>query len=249
MNILVAASRVPDTTTKILIGNDGKSIDNNNVKFILNPYDEYALEEALQIREKNSGRVVAITVGPTENQETLRNALAMGADDAVHIKSKDENFDSFFVAKNIANYAKSFNPDLILMGKQSIDFDSLQVPSILAELLDLPVITIVTKLNLDNTKVIAEREVEGGKEIVESSLPCIISAQKGLNDPRYPKLPDIMKAKKKTIEEIPAQAYDNKVEVISMELPLRQRLNKIFNASDDEIKEVVRLLHEESKLI
>lgn len=249
MNILVAVSRVPDTTTKILIGNDGKSIDTNNVKFILNPYDEYALEEALQIREKNGGRVVAITVGPNENQETLRNALAMGADDAVHIKTSDMNFDAFFVAKNIAKYAKTFNPDIIFMGKQSIDFDSLQVPSILAELLDLPVITIVTNLELDKGKVKAEREVEGGKEIVESSLPCIISAQKGLNEPRYPKLPDIMKAKKKPIEEIAAEIFDNKVEILGMELPSRQRLNKIFNSSDEEIKEVVRLLHEESKLI
>jgi electron transfer flavoprotein beta subunit len=249
MNILVAVSRVPDTATKILIGSDGKSVDTNNVKFILNPYDEYAIEEALQLKEKNGGRVVAITVGPNENQETLRNAFAMGVDDGAHIKTVDMNFDSFFVAKNIAEYAKSFDPVIIFMGKQSIDFDSLQVPSILADLLDFPVITIVTKLEINGNKVVAEREVEGGKEIIEASLPCIISAQKGLNEPRYPKLPDIMKAKKKPIEEKPAHYYDNKIEILRMELPVRQRLNKIFNSSDEEIKEVVRLLHEESKLI
>lgn len=248
MNILVAISRVPDTTTKIIVGPDGKTIDNNNIKFILNPYDEFALEEALRIKEKNGGTVTAITVGNDLNAETLRNALAMGADNAVLIKA-DGEFDSFFVAKNIADYAAKINPDIIFLGKQSIDFDSLQIPSYLAEFLNLPLVTIVTKIDFNGNEVTAEREIEGGKEVVNTSLPCIFSAQKGLNIPRYPKLPDIMKAKKKPIEEIPATAYDNLVEITKMEIPSRSRLNKIFADSDEDIQNVVKLLHEEAKVV
>lgn len=248
MNILVAISRVPDTTTKILVGGDGRNIDNNNVKFILNPYDEFALEEAIQLKEKNGGNVIAITVGPAQAQETLRSALAMGADEAVHCKIETE-IDSNIVAMNIAEYAKRMNPDIILMGKQSIDFDSLQLPSLLSEHLNMPLATIVTKLTIDGTSVKAEREIEGGKELIETSLPCIISAQKGLNEPRYPKLPDIMKAKKKPIEEIDAMSSDLFVEVVGMELPSKTRLNKMFGSEDADIQEVVRLLHEDAKVI
>lgn len=248
MNILVAISRVPDTTTKIIVGSDGKTIDNNNIKFILNPYDEFALEEALRIKEKIGGTVTAITVGNDLNAETLRNALAMGADNAVLIKT-DSDFDSYFVAKNIADYAGKATPDIILLGKQSIDFDSLQIPSYLAEFLNLPLVTIATKIDINGNEVTAEREIEGGKEVVKTSLPCIFSAQKGLNIPRYPKLPDIMKAKKKPIEEIAASDYDNLVEITKMEIPSRSRLNKIFADSDEDIQNVVKLLHEEAKVI
>lgn len=248
MNILVAISRVPDTTTKIIIGSDGKTIDNNNVKFILNPYDEFALEEALRIKEKQGGTVTAISVGSDLNTETLRNALAMGADNAVLIKA-DGEFDSYFVAKNIAEYALKTNPDIIFLGKQSIDYDSLQVPSYLAEFLNLPLVTIATKIDINGNEVIAEREIEGGKEIISTTLPCIFSAQKGLNNPRYPKLPDIMKAKKKPIEEIPALVTENLIEITKMEIPSRSRLNKIFGDTDEDIQMVVKLLHEEAKVI
>lgn len=247
MNILVAVSRVPDTTTKILVGSDGKSIDTNNVKFILNPYDEFALEEALRIKENLGGTVTAITIGNYSSNEILRNALAMGADNAVLIKT-DKTFDSYFVAKNLADYTSKNNFDIIFLGKQSIDFDSLQVPSYLAEFLNLPLVTIVTKLDIDGTNVTAEREIEGGKEIVQTTLPAIFSAQKGLNNPRYPKLPDIMKAKKKPIEEIAAIETDNMVEVLKMEIPARTRLNKIYTDSDEDIQTVVKLLHEEAKV-
>ena len=248
MKILVCISKVPDTTTKINVGEDKKSIDSKGVKFILNPYDEFALEEALRIKEKNGGTVTAISVGNDLNAETLRNALAMGADNAVLVKV-DGEFDSYFVAKNIADYATKNNPDIIFLGKQSIDFDSLQIPSYLAEFLSLPLVTIVTKIDIDGTKVTAEREIEGGKEVVETTLPCIFSAQKGLNNPRYPKLPDIMKAKKKPIEEIAATSFDNLVEITKMEIPSRSRLNKIFADTDEDIQNVVKLLHEEAKVI
>jgi electron transfer flavoprotein beta subunit len=248
MNILVGISRVPDTATKIIIGADGKSIDEKGVKFIINPYDEFALEEGLRLKEKYGGSVVTITVGPEASKEVIRSALAMGADRAVLIKTEGF-FDSFFAAKNIANYAKQFNPDIIFFGRQSVDFDSLMVPAMVAEFLGLPAITIVSKLTIDGTKVVAERDVVGGKEIVETTLPCVISAQKGLNEPRYPKLPDILKAKNKPIEEITPEQLEPKVEILGMEIPLRARKNKIVGDSDQEIAEIVKLLHEDAKVI
>lgn len=248
MNILVGISRVPDTATKILIGPDGKSIDEKGVKFIINPYDEFALEEGLRLREKFGGTVVTITVGPDASKEVIRSALAMGADRAVLVKTEGL-FDSYFAAKNIANYAKQFNPDIILFGRQSVDFDSLMVPAMVSEFLGLPLITIVSKLTIDGSKVIAERDVVGGKEVVETTLPCVITAQKGLNEPRYPKLPDILKAKNKPIEEISPETTPTMVEIINMEIPLRSRKNKIVGDSDQEIAEIARLLHEDAKVI
>jgi electron transfer flavoprotein beta subunit len=248
MNILVCISRVPDTTTRILVGGDGVSIDTQGVKFIVNPYDEYAIEEGLRLREKNGGTVTAICVGPDSAKEQLRTALAMGVDKAVLVKT-EKSFDSYFAAKNISSVAKELNPDIIFLGRQSIDFDSFQLPSYLAELLDLPSVSVVSKLTIEGNKVTAERDIEGGKEIVETELPCIISAQKGLNDPRYPKLPDIMKAKSKPIEEKQPIETENKVSILGMEIPSRKRIGKILTDSDTDIDEIVKSLHEEAKII
>lgn len=248
MKILVCISKVPDTTTKINVGDDKKTIDSKGVKFILNPYDEFAIEEGLRIKEQKGGEVTVLTVGDESNQDILRTALAMGADNAVLIKA-NYDFDSFQVASNIANYAKKYNPDLILLGRQSIDFDSFQVPSLLATLLDFSSVSVVSKLTIDSNKIIAERDIEGGKEIVESTLPCIISTQKGINEPRYPKLPDIMKAKKKNIEEFPFENTNKYVEVLSLQLPDKKRVGKIVGDSENEIQEIVNLLHNEAKII
>ncbi len=247
MNILVFVSRVPDTATKIFVGTDGKSIDPKGVKYILNPYDELALEEGLRLKEKNGGSVIAVTVGIAESTEILRTALAMGADSAVLIKG--DKLDSYQTAYNLAEYAKSTSYDIILTGRQSVDFDSLQVPSLVAGILDIASVSVVSNLVIDGTKVVAERDIEGGKESVETSLPCLISCQKGLNDPRYPKLPDIMKAKKKTIEEKDAIDIDPTITVINMELPSKQRVGKILGDSDADINEIVRSLHEDAKVI
>ncbi len=247
MNILVCVSRVPDTATKVFVGADGKSIDPKGVKFILNPYDEFALEEGLRLKEKNGGNVTAITIGSPEATEILRTALAMGADDAVLIKG--DNLDSYQVAYNISEHAKAKNYDIIFAGKQSVDFDSGQVPSLVAAMLDIPSISVVSKLEINGATLLAERDIEGGKEVLEASLPCLVSAQKGLNEPRYPKLPDIMKAKKKPIEELDAKPADAKVSVISMELPSKERVGKILGDSDADISEIVRSLHEEAKVI
>ncbi|MDT3740667.1 MAG: electron transfer flavoprotein subunit beta/FixA family protein [Candidatus Kapabacteria bacterium] len=247
MNILVCISRVPDTATKIFVGADGKSIDPKGVKYILNPYDEYALEEGLRLREKNGGTVTAISVGTNESTEVLRTALAIGADDAVLIIGSD--LDSYQTAYNLADYAKSGNYDIILAGRQSVDYDSFQVPSIVAGILDIPSVSVVSKLEINGTQVIAERDIEGGREVLETTLPCLISCQKGLNEPRYPKLPDIMKAKKKTILEIEAKNVDATVSVLKMDLPNKQRVGKILGDSDQDINEIVRSLHEDTKVI
>ena len=247
MNILVFVSRVPDTATKIFVGGDGKSIDPKGVKYILNPYDELALEEGLRLKEKNGGTVTTVTVGTSESTDILRTALAMGADNAVIIRGTD--LDSYQTAYNLAEYAKSTNYDIILAGRQSVDFDSLQVPSLVAGMLDIPSISVVSKLEINGTQVNAERDIEGGKEAVETSLPCLISCQKGLNEPRYPKLPDIMKAKKKPIDEIDAKEVESTVTVLDMELPSKQRVGKILGDSDADINEIVRRLHEDAKVI
>lgn len=247
MNILVGISQVPDTATKIAIAADGTSIDSKGVKFILNPYDEFAIEEGLRLREKNGGTVTVITVGTDAGKEILRTALAMGADKAVLVKG--DKFDAFLVAENIASLAKELAVDLVLFGRQSIDFDSFQVPPMAAELLGWPSITMVSSLNIDGTTVQADRDIEGGKESVSTALPCVISAQKGLNDPRYPKLPDIMKAKSKPIEERAATAIAPRVTVLSMALPSAKGTGKIFGDSEQDISEVVRLLREEAKVL
>ncbi|MBL7998995.1 MAG: electron transfer flavoprotein subunit beta/FixA family protein [Candidatus Kapabacteria bacterium] len=247
MNILVCISQVPDTTTKISVAPDGKSMDATGVKFILNPYDEFAIEEGLRLREKHTGTVTALTVGGDNAKEILRTALAMGADKAVIIKDAAKA-DSFTIAKSIADYASSINPDIILLGRQSIDHDSFQMASTLGGLLSIPSISVVSKLEITGTVVSAERDVEGGKEVLEASLPIVISAQKGLNDPRYPKLPDIMKAKQKPIEEITPAAITARVDVVAMDIPATARANKVVGDTDADIAEFVRLLHEEAKV-
>lgn len=248
MNILVCISRVPDTASRIMVSADGKTVDKQGIKYIVNPYDEFALEEALRLREKNGGSVTALAVGPDGAKDILRTALAMGVDKAVLVKA-DENIDSFAVAENLANYAKETNPELVLLGKQSVDFDSLQIPSSLAEMLSMPSVSVVTKLTIDGSKATAEREVEGGREVVELTMPCVVSCQKGLNDPRYPKLPDIMKAKSKPIEERAASNSEARTTVIGMSIPSKTRVGKVLGDTDADIAELVRLLHEDAKII
>ena len=242
MNILVCISQVPDTTTRVAVGSDGKSINPAGVKFILNPYDEFAIEEGLRLKEQHGGTVTTVTVGPDTAKDVLRTALAMGSDTAVLVKD-ESRADSFVVASAIAE------PDVIIFGRQSIDFDSFVLPSMVAELVNWPSITMVSSLSINGTDITAERDIEGGREQVTSSLPCVISAQKGLNEPRYPKLPDIMKAKSKPITERAASSVAARVETLDMQLPDNKRLNRVFGDTDADLDQVVRLLHEEAKVI
>ena len=248
MNILVCISQVPDTTAKIQVSGDGKSIEKTGIKFILNPYDEFAIEEGLRLRERFGGTVIALTVGSETSKEILRTALAMGVDKAGIVKT-DDILDSYNVAENIAGYAKSISPDLVIFGRQSIDFDSSGMAPMVAEMLDLPSISVVSSWNIENNVITAERDIEGGKEVLTCSIPCVISAQKGLNDPRYQKLPDIMKAKSKPIEEIASCHGSALVSLTSMVLPSSKRVGMIVGDSEAEIASVVTALHEQAKVI
>lgn len=248
MNVLVCISRVPDTAARINVASDGKTLENNGVKFIVNPYDEFAIEEGIRIKEKSGATVTALTVGTGDNKDVLRTALAMGVDNAVLINS-NQHSDSFSIANDIAEYAKELNPDIILMGKESIDYDSYQMASLVGALLDKPSISVVSKLDINGSNITAERDIEGGKEILETTTPCIISVQKGINEPRYPKLPQIMKAKKKPIDERDSKSTNSNVEIMSMEIPSSSRVGMIVGDSDSDIDSIIKALHEDAKVI
>src|SRR5260221_12333357 len=201
MNIAVGIKRVPGSETRVKIGSDAKSLDEAGVKFVLNPYDEFAVEEALRRKEKaGSGEVVIFCVGPAAAQETIRTALAMGADRGVLLQSDKIPADGYLTAQALAAELKTGTWDLILFGKMAIDDYNQQVGPMVAELLGLPCITAVAHLEIEGAKGVAEREIEGGIEVVEFPLPAVLTADKGLNEPRYPALKGIMAAKKKPLE-------------------------------------------------
>jgi electron transfer flavoprotein beta subunit len=249
MNILVCIKQVPDTETRIKIAGDKKSIDPTDVNWILNPYDEYAVEEALRIKEKlGNTTVTVISVGPERTVTAIRSALAMGADEAVLIKT-DQVLDSLATAKALAAAIKEMSYDLILSGKQGVDDDNLQVGLMVAELLNIPCVTYISELKLENGKATVKREVEGGMEIVEATLPVMFTAEKGLNEPRYPALRGIMMAKKKTIHEKQMQPDALKIQIVNIEYPPTRKGGKIVGQGVDAVPELVRLLREEAKVI
>ena len=248
MKVIVCINHVPDTETKIKVGSDGKTIDPSGVNYMLNPYDEFALEEGLRLRERFQGEVVALSLGGDAHKETLRKALAMGVDKAVLLKDGATR-DSWGVAHALAEEIKSHTPDVILCGRQSIDYDNAQVGTMVAELLGFPSVAVVVKLEINDGAVLCEREIEGGREIVETRLPVVILAQKGLNEPRYPSLKGIMAAKSKPIEEKPASPAEPRVEVAEMRKPSAKGSGKIVGTDAAAVPELVRLLHEEAKVI
>jgi len=249
MKIVVCVSHVPDTASRIKVGTDGKTIDPTGVTYIINPYDEYAVEEALKLKEKlGAGEVVILTLGGDNNKETIRKALAMGADSGILLKDETQR-DSFGIAKSLAEEIKTQNTQIVFMGKQSVDYDNSIVGQLTAELLGYNCIPVCVKLDINGDKITAEREVEGGREIVETSIPVIITCQKGLNEPRYASLKGIMAAKKKTIEEKAATAYSPTSEVIKMHLPAGKNPGRIVGSDASAVPELVRLLKEEAKVI
>ena len=249
MKIVVCVSHVPDTATRIKVGSDGKSIDPAGVTYVINPYDEYAVEEALKTKEKSGdGEVIVVSLGSDSSKETIRKALAMGADSGILLKS-DEQRDSLGIAKALADEIKAQDAKLVFMGKQSVDYDNSIVGQLTAELLDYNCVPICVKLDIDGEKVTAEREIEGGREVVETSLPVIITCQKGLNEPRYASLKGIMAAKKKTIEEKTPAEYKAESEVIGLHLPAGKQPGRIVGSDVSAVPELVRLLKEEAKVI
>lgn len=256
MEIYVCIKQVPDTETKIKISSDGSTIDLAGTKWVMNPYDEFAVEEALKIKAANAGSLVhVITVGSKNSADALRTALAMGADEAVLIETS-ESLDNLVVAQALGRYLKTKKADLILAGKAAIDDNSMAVPQMLAHEISVPHVTVVSKLDVQAGKAIAEREVEGGaKEIIEVILPAVIAANKGLNTPRYASLPGIMKAKKKAIQEVALSSLElsasqNKVKLGQFQLPPERPTCKMLTGDPaQQSSELVKLLREEAKII
>ena len=257
MNIYVIMKKTFDTEEKITLQN-GK-INEDGAEFIINPYDEYAIEEAIQIRDENSGEVTVVTIGGEESDKELRTALAMGCDKAVLINTEDdlEDGDQFTTSKILAEYFKDKDADLILGGNVAIDGGSGQVGPRLAELLNIPYVTTITKLEIDGNKATVVRDVEGDSEVIETTLPLLVTAQQGLNEPRYPSLPGIMKAKKKPLEELELDDLDleeddvePKTKTIEIYMPPKKEAGKVLQGDlDAQVKELVSLLRNEAKVI
>lgn len=258
MKIAVCLKQVPSTDSKIKPTADGKAADLSAVEWISNPYDEFALEEALQLKEKHGGEVVVLSVGGEKIETALRQALAVGADRAVVLKDAAlAESDPLAVSRALAALVKKEEPELVLCGKQAVDDDAMAVPAMLAERLGWPQATVVVKLEVadDLASARAEREVEGGHETVELALPAVVAAQKGLNEPRYANLKGIMAAKKKPIETLSAgdlgvDAAASAVEVLEVSQPSQERKNRMLEGdAAQQAEELVRILHEEEKLI
>lgn len=257
MQIYVCIKQVPATETKIKINATGTGIDVTGVKWIMSPYDEFAVEEALRVKEKNAGSsVTVISAGPQRVTETLRTALAMGADNAIWIDTP-EDIDSFQAAKALAAAIKAEpKADLIFTGKQAIDDDNAQVSQLLATMLEIPYVTVALSAEYSAAEVTVKRETEGGTtEVITMPLPALVAAQKGMNEPRFASLPNIMKAKKKEIKslkmaDLGVTENDRKIKLVNMQLPpAKQAGKKLTGDSATQAHELVRLLREEAKVI
>jgi len=250
---VVCIKQVADTETRVKVAADGKSLDPAGVTWILNPYDEFALEQALRIREAaGAGEVVVLSLGGAGIPITLRNALALGADRAVHLKTDALQPDSLQVARAIVAELKTPGLEaaqLVWFGKQAVDDDAAQVGPMVAELLGAPCVTVVAAMELSGAQAVVEREIEGGREVVEVTLPAVLAAEKGLNEPRYASLKGIMAAKKKPIEEKPAALGAPALETLSLALPPPRSPGRIVGQGVDGVKELVRVLREEAKVI
>ena len=278
MKIVVIVRQTPDTEAKIAANSSGNGIDETGLKWILNPFDEFAVEEAVKIKESTGAEVVILGIGPDRALETIRTALAMGGDSAIHIN--DENFgatDSYATAKLIASKIKAMGDvDLILAGKKWIDEESGQVAIQVAAELDIPQATIATKVDVDDAAktVKVQSEIEGGQRIIELNFPALVTAERGLNEPRYASLPGIMKAKKKPLEEVTVDAINleelglaqenlgadgSRYKIDNIDIPVINRsLNVLKGGNSDMVESaevqaaaenLTKLLREEAKII
>ncbi|TWI57030.1 electron transfer flavoprotein subunit beta/FixA family protein [Halalkalibacter nanhaiisediminis] len=256
MNIFVIMKRTFDTEEKISIS--GGRIDESGAEFIINPYDEYAIEEAIVLRDEHGGEVTVVTVGEEEAEKELRTALAMGADKAVLIDSEEiDELDQFTTATLLATYLKDQEYDIILGGNVAVDGGSGQVGPRVAELLSIPQVTTITKLEVAGGQATIVRDVEGDQETVEVSLPVLVTAQQGLNEPRYPSLPGIMKAKKKPLDTLDLDDLDldeddveAKTTTLEIFLPPDKQAGKVLEGEPaEQVKELVSLLKSEAKVI
>jgi electron transfer flavoprotein beta subunit len=259
LNSVVCIAQVPDTETKIKIGADGKSIDEAGVKFIVSPYDELALEEAVKLKEANGGDVTVVCFGPDRAQTALRECLARGATKAVHVKGDSLACDSLGIAKVLAAAIKEIEHDLVFLGKQGVGTDNSLVGPMLGELLDYPHVNVVTHLEVGEGNLEAHREVEGAEEIIESSMPAVITAQKTLNEPRYASLKGIMAAKKikidaTTVGDLGLEGSDifgARLQIASIEMPAEKAAGRKLEGLDAAAaaQEIVNYIKDEVKAI
>ncbi len=245
---IVCVKRVPDTEARIRIAGDGSSIDPSGVKFILNPYDEFAVEAALKHKEAaGAGDVTVVSVGDSSSAETLRGAMAMGADAGVLLKT-DKPLEGLGVARALAEEIKGREYDVVLFGMKAVDDDLQAVGPMVAELLGIPVASSVTEFSVEGGKVTATREIEGGAEVVELKVPCALTLTKGAYEPRYASLKGIMAAKKKPLEEKPA-AGDGAALSFTLSYPPERQAGRIVGEGPDAVPELLRLLRQEAKVI
>jgi electron transfer flavoprotein beta subunit len=246
MNILVCISKSPDTTSKIAFTDGNTKFDENGVQYIVNPYDEwYALVRALEIKEANGGNVTIISVGTAADESIMRKALAIGADNAVRIDA--DPMDAYFVANQIANYAKSNSFDLILTGKETINYNGSQVAGMIAEGLDIPFVSLASKLDLEGSVLKLEQEIVGGVQIVEVNTPAVISCAKGMAEQRIPNMRGIMAARTKSLEVIAPISVDAYTSFESYALPEAKKACTMIDPSN--MDQLVELLHNEAKVI
>ncbi|HXX93760.1 MAG TPA: electron transfer flavoprotein subunit beta/FixA family protein [Planctomycetota bacterium] len=251
MNLAVFLKRVPDTTAKIRIAADGRSIDPQGIEWAISPYDELAIELALRLKEKAGGEVVGVSVDPDGSDVALRKALAIGIDKGILIKG-GVNLDPGATAQILASVVRDRKYDLLLFGKQAIDDDAFQVPTLVAHRLGLPHINLCTSFELDGSRARCRRQIEGGEESIELGLPCVVSIQKGINgihDKRYPSMKGIMAAKAKPLETLPAPPFEPTLELLKLELPPDRPPGRIVGKGVEAVAELVRLLKEEAKVL
>lgn len=246
MKILVCISKSPDTTSKIAFTDGNTKFDENGVQYIVNPYDEwYALVRALEIKEAQGGNVTIITVGNVADEAVIRKALAIGADDAVRVDA--EATDAYFTAFQIAEYAKANNFDLVLTGKETINYNGSQVAGMIAEALDAPFVSLATKLDVNGSTLKLEQEILGGIQVIEVSTPAVVSCAKGMAEQRIPNMRGIMAARTKPLTVIPAVACDMFTSFSSYSLPEAKKACKMIDPNN--MDELVNLLHTEAKVI
>lgn len=258
MNSVVCISHVPDTESRIRIAS-GNKIDENGLKFIMSPYDEFALEEAIRLKEKSGGDVTVVTFGPDRAQQGLREALARGATKAMHVKGDAGDADALGIAKVLAAAIRTIPHDVVFFGKQGVGTDNGLVGPMVAELLGYPQVNVVTKLDIGDGKLTAHREIEGAEEVLEAPLPAVVTAQKGLNEPRFSSLKGIMAAKKiaidaKSIADLGLDENDvlrQRVVIVSLELPPEKTGGRKIDGADAQAaaSEILKFIREEAKAL
>jgi electron transfer flavoprotein beta subunit len=256
VNLVVCIKQVPDTETQIKVGADGKSINIDDIKWVMNPYDEFGVEEALKIKEASGGEVIVVGAGPNRVTEALRTALAMGADKAVLIEDEDlYGADPVFVGKLLAKAVEPLNPDVVFFGQRAVDDDCGLAASATAEALGMPQLSLIVKQEIDGDTIKVQRPIEGQTNVLSAKLPVCITAQKGLNEPRYASLPGIMKAKKKPLE-VKTLAdlgveRDDKIEVTAIKPPPERAPGKVIEGETPEelAANLAKALREEAKVI